>query len=76
MIWDDGKIIFDIVLKTAFLGTKGRFKQMVLVHGESYEFLMVRILRSRMVVYGSKTPIFGTFFVVDQYHSSARLEIQ
>ncbi len=23
MIWDDGKIIFDIVLKTAFLGSKG-----------------------------------------------------
>ena len=23
MIWNDGKIIFDIVLKTAFLGTKG-----------------------------------------------------
>ena len=37
MIWNDGKIIFDIILKTAFLGTKGRFKQMVLAHGESYE---------------------------------------
>jgi len=23
MIWNDGKIIFDIAVKTAFLGTKG-----------------------------------------------------
>ena len=29
-----------MVLKTAFLGTKGQFKQMILVHGESYELLM------------------------------------
>lgn len=50
MIWNDGKIISDIVLKTAFLAQKGRFKQMVLVRAKIYEFPMVRILRSKMMV--------------------------
>ena len=44
IIWNDEKIRSDAVLKRAFLGTKGRFRQMVLVNGESYELFVVRNL--------------------------------
>jgi len=50
MIWNDGKIRLDMVLKAAILGKKGRFQQMVLlVHGKCCDLLMWRILRSKAV---------------------------
>jgi len=50
MIWNERKIIVNMVLKAAILGKKGRFKRMVLVHGESYELLMVMILTAKTVI--------------------------
>jgi len=47
MIWNDGKIISDIVLKAAFLDTKRSIEAEDIIGpwGESYELLMVKILR-------------------------------
>jgi hypothetical protein len=42
-----GELGFIWSLKRHFWAQKGGFKEMVLVHGESYELLVVRILSSK-----------------------------
>ena len=74
MVLNDGEIRPEMILKTRFLGKKGRFRQMVLVHGQSYELpygedFEVKNGGLRLA------PIFGLFFLVDQYYSMARPEI-
>ena len=75
MIWDDGKIIFDIILKTASLGAKrsiqtdgiGPWPELRVPYGEDFE---VKNGGLRLA------PVFGTFFLIYQYHNLAQPEIR